>query len=108
MNSSAANGLAVADYVDSGELRINGRHRLLEYDLSRAAWDTHARLEAFGLIEVNRDPNRRPNGTTIDGKYAAPHTFRLCDTGLNVPAVERVLDELEREAETRESDCGND
>jgi hypothetical protein len=87
---------------DPHELQIGGRQRLLEYDLSRAAWDTHARLEAYGLIQVDRDPNRRPNGTTVDGKYAAPHKFRLLDAGLKVTAIERVLDELALEAKSRD------
>jgi len=92
----------------SHELQIDGRERLLEYDIFRAAWDTHARLEAFGLIQVEKDPNRRRNGTTVDGKYAAPHKFRLVDAGLNVTAVEPVLDELEREAEIRKRKGAND
>ncbi|OBH60566.1 hypothetical protein A5687_19140 [Mycobacterium mantenii] len=97
------NSTSTAIVGDPHELHIEGRQRLLEYDLSRAAWDSHARLEAFGLIQVDKDPNRRLNGTTIDGKYAAPHKFRLFDAGLNVPAVERVLDVLELEAKTRDN-----
>jgi hypothetical protein len=38
----------------SDKLHIRGRDRLLQYDLSRAVWDTHARLEEFGLIVVHK------------------------------------------------------
>ncbi|ORW03343.1 MULTISPECIES: hypothetical protein [Mycobacterium] len=76
------------------KLHIRGRNRLLQYDLSRAVWDTHARLEEFGLIVVHKDPNRRPNGTTIDGDRAQPHFFELRDAGLRQNGLSTVLSNL--------------
>lgn len=73
------------------KLHIPARDRLLRYDLSRAVWDTHARLEEFGLIEVHKDPNRRANGTTLDGNRALPHYFELCDKGLHKDGLSTVL-----------------
>jgi hypothetical protein len=82
---------------DEHEVQIGAWERLVDYDLTRKTWDTHKRLEAFGLIEVIRDENRRPNGTTIDGARADPHKFRLTDNGLNRPAVSHVLKRLRKE-----------
>lgn len=76
------------------KLHIRGRERLLQYDLSRAVWDTHARLEDFGLIVVHKDPNRRPNGTTVDGERALPHYFELRDVGLREDGLSTVLASL--------------
>lgn len=75
-------------------LTIRGRDRLLEYDLSRAMWDTHATLEAYGLIVVHRDPNRRRNGTTAAGERAEPHRFELCDEGLHEDGLSTVISML--------------
>jgi hypothetical protein len=71
--SETAMWLMLRDLQERGEtlhdrLLIRGRDRLLEYDLSRAMWDTHSRLEEFALVVVHRDPNRRRNGTTVEGE----------------------------------------
>src|ERR1700737_2292356 len=71
------------DTIATPDVQIGAKTRLREYDLTRAAWDAHLELEAFGLIHVERDPDRRENGTTLDGKRAAPHRFRLLDEGLD-------------------------
>ena len=84
------------------KLHIRGRERLLQYDLPRAVWDTHARLEDFGLIVVHKDPNRRPNGTTVDGERALPHYFELRDVGLRENGLSTVLASL-AELQTRKS-----
>ncbi|MBP2456210.1 hypothetical protein [Mycolicibacterium lutetiense] len=76
------------------QLHISGRERLLQYDLSRAVWDTHSALEDFGLIVVHKDPNRRANGTTLDGERAAPHRFELRDEGLAADGLATVLKSL--------------
>jgi hypothetical protein len=76
------------------KLHIRARDRLLEYDLSRAVWDTHASLEEFGLIAVHKDPNRRPNGTTVDGERADPHYFELRDERLKEDGLTTVLEVL--------------
>lgn len=78
-------------------LLIRARDRLLEYDLSRAMWDTHSKLEEYGLIVVHRDPNRRRNGTTEAGERALPHFFELRDEGLaeeGLPKVIATLNEI--------------
>jgi hypothetical protein len=75
-------------------LHIAARDRLLDYPLSRAAWDTHATLEEFGLIVLHKDPNRRPNGTTVDGERADPHYFELGDEGLNADGLTTALGSL--------------
>lgn len=75
-------------------LTIRGRDRLLGYDLSRAMWDTHATLEAYGLIVVHRDPNRRRNGTTGAGERAEPHRFELRDEGLHEDGLSTVISTL--------------
>ncbi len=72
------------------DLRIAPRARLIDYDLTRATWDTHRNLEAFGLLDVWTDPRRRHNGTTDEGKWAQPHRFRLIDEGLDAPGLETV------------------
>lgn len=79
---------------EPGRLYVSGRKRLLEYDLSRAMWDTHASLEEFGLIVVHKDPSRRANGTTVDGERAAPHFFELRDEGLREDGLTTVLTAL--------------
>ena len=85
-----------ADTTATPDVQINAKTRLREYDLSLATWRSHLELEAFGLIHVERDPNRRENGTTVDGKRAAPHRFRLRDEGLHeCPAIDRVIKALE-------------
>lgn len=75
-------------------LMIGGRERLLEYDLSRAVWDTHRLLEEYGLIVVHRDPSRRPNGTTTEGRRALPHYFELRDQGFAVDGLATVINAL--------------
>lgn len=72
------------------DLRIAARTRLIEYDLTRAAWDTHRNLKAFRLLDVWTDPRRRHNGTTDEGKWAEPHRFRLTDDGLSTPGLQTV------------------
>ena len=87
---------SAADTAATPDVQISAKTRLREYDLSLATWRSHLELEAFGLIHVERDPNRRENGTTIDGKRAAPHRFRLLDEGLDEsPAIDRVIKALE-------------
>lgn len=87
---------ASADAAPPTMVRIQPRIRLTEYDLSLATWSSHRQLEAFGLIHVERDPNRRENGTTKDGRRADPHQFRLIDDMLGEgPAIDRVINALE-------------
>jgi hypothetical protein len=46
------------------------------------------------LIVVHKDPNRRPNGTTVDGDRAQPHFFELRDEGLRENGLSTVLARL--------------
>lgn len=80
------------------DLRVGAYTRLIEYDLTRATWDTHRNLKAFGLLSVQIDPRRRYNGTTLDGKRAEPHRFQLTDDGLRAPGLETVKTVLKNEA----------
>ncbi|MGP4058991.1 hypothetical protein ACTWP6_29990 [Mycobacterium sp. 4D054] len=94
--SETAMWLMLRDLKYRGEtaadrLIIRARDRLLEYDLSRAVWDTHMRLEEYGLIVVHRDPNRRRNGTTAAGERALPHHFELRDEGLVEDGLSSVI-----------------
>ena len=97
--SETAMWLMLRDLEERGEtaadrLLIRARDRLLEYDLSRAMWDTHSKLEEYGLIVVHRDPNRRRNGTTEAGERALPHFFELRDEGLARDGLSKVISTL--------------
>lgn len=76
------------------DLRVGAYTRLVDYDLTRATWDTHSNLTAFGLLSTWTDPRRRHNGTTLDGKRAQPHRFQLTDEGLRAPGLETVKNVL--------------
>lgn len=104
--SEIAMWLMLRDLHQNGDLpadglRIAGRDRLLEYDLSRAVWDTHAKLEAYGLVVVHKDPNRRTNGTTIEGEWAQPHRFEITDAGLDKIGLDVVIPALRKEQDFR-------
>ncbi|MFI7531634.1 hypothetical protein [Nocardia salmonicida] len=80
------------------DLRVGAYDRLVEYDLTRATWDTHGNLTAFGLLSTWTDPRRRYNGTTPDGKRVEPHRFQLTDDGLLAPGLETVMTVLKNDA----------
>jgi hypothetical protein len=62
--------------------------------------------EAKHLVDDPRlkegDPNRRANGTTLEGGRAAPHTLQLRDEGLAANGLATVLTAL-RERRSRKS-----
>lgn len=96
LHERSGTGADAALPLTPDRLHISGRDRLLEYDLSRAVWDTHSSLEQFGLIVVRKDPNRRSNGTTLDGEFALPHYFELTDDGLKQDGLSTVIDCLSK------------
>lgn len=79
-----------------GWVRISATDRLLQYDLTRSTWDSHHRLADFGLIQVEKDGRRRPNGTVKGGQAQAsvPNFFRLIDQGLTKTGIDVVQNAL--------------
>lgn len=74
------------------DVRIDAHRRLVEYDLSIAAYETNTMLRRFQLVDAEGDPMRRANGTTIGGRRSlAPHSFSLMDEQLDNDGVATVV-----------------
>lgn len=90
--------LQVLGGTPGAEVTIFGAERLRRYGLSKDAYKTWWLLERTGLIEVQVDPSRRPEGTVVDFDAANPpatHRFRLRDEGLGQAAPGAVREALE-------------
>ncbi|MBY6389082.1 hypothetical protein HG717_35025 [Rhodococcus erythropolis] len=84
------------------ELDIIARDRILNYDLTRAAWESYRRLADYGLITFKADPNRRADGTVEGGRRrpeSERHRFYLTDDGLNEPGVATVSKQIHEECD---------
>lgn len=73
--------------------RITTADRDAWFGLSTSAWEQHWVLVQSGLLHLEEDPNRRPDGTVVDKAEGAPllnHRFSLLDDGLKENALSRV------------------
>lgn len=72
---------------------LDGEDRLALYTLRMPTWRKHRTLDAYGLMEVQADPNRRDDGT-IDDRPAHGdgllHRFAMTDGGLDNLALDIV------------------
>jgi hypothetical protein len=72
--------------------------RLLNYGLSRDAFEAHGMLDSLGLLEVEEDPERHADGKVHDypTRGARPHGIRFLPSGLDRPALSSVAAEVQR------------
>ena len=72
---------------------LDGETRDGDFGLSKHVWETHATLEVFGLLQVDTDPGRRPDGT-VENKgtrpVLLPHAFTLHEEGFKADAFTAV------------------
>lgn len=75
-------------------VRMGSATRIRCYGLSKDTYEDMGTLCAFGLVEADADPNRRPDGTVegqSSGEKPMPTRYRLVDGALDRPAVETIL-----------------
>lgn len=76
---------------------LDGEDRLALYTLRLPTWRKHQALSAYGLIQVDSDPNRRLDGTMDDRSTHGDgqlHRFSMTDIGLDKLAIDVVPDTL--------------
>lgn len=79
-------------------VRLPAAPRLLNYGLSRDAFEAHSMLDWMGLLEVEQDPERDFDGRAHDYRTrgAQPHGLRFLPSALNQPALPTVATEVQR------------
>ena len=83
--------------------RLPAAPRLLNYGLSRDAFESHSMLDWMGLLEVEEDPERDFDGRTHDYRTrgAQPHGLRFLSSGLERLALPCVATEVQRRLDRR-------
>jgi hypothetical protein len=77
-----------------------GEIRLLQFGLSRDAYQAHHMLSRLGLVEVEEDPSRHMEGGKVQGftddRVPKLHRFQLINEGFDQPAVPTMRKVIER------------
>lgn len=98
-----------ARYGDNKPLFLAGETRLLQFGLSRDAYESHRLLERLGLVDVTEDENRhfgesrvrgfkRTDDESADAANAIPkvHRFQLLDDGFDQQAIPAMRSAIKR------------
>ena len=78
---------------------ISSDRRQERFGIKQSAWETYWLLEGSGLLLVEHDENRRPDGTFVeqsDGVTPRRHRFTLRDEGLSNDGLLAVWSAVER------------
>lgn len=78
---------------------ISASDRAGRFGIKQSAWEQHWLLAASGLVDVEPDENRRPDGTFVDHSAGASprnHRFVLRDEGLKANALGVVWAAIDR------------
>lgn len=78
---------------DAEGVDIGGAQRIRSFGLSKDTYECLSSLGAFGLVDVERDPQRRDDGTFEgfgDGEVPRRNRYRIVDSGLDASAVTTV------------------
>jgi hypothetical protein len=83
----------------SSPSHISADDREARFGVKQSAWEQYWLLESSGLVVVEADENRRPDGTFIDQSAGATprnHRFTLSDEGLAANALSMVWAAVDR------------
>lgn len=87
--------------ADGGLTAITAGDRDEIYGVKRSAWEQYWVLVDSGILHLEPDPHRRPDGTYIDqgdGAHPLPHRFGLVDAGLAEDGRTQVLEAVRARA----------